>query len=90
MSRSSWKVPFVSNMFFSNLFKKSKVLSLWQRPSIIPAVAINKKFKIHNGVWLLSLNVKTSMIGHKFGEFAFTKRMGKDIHFKKKVKKKNK
>jgi len=38
----------------------------------------------------MTLNVKTGMIGHKFGEFAFTKRMGREIHFKKKTKKKNK
>lgn len=50
--------------------------------------AVNKKFKVYNGIWLLSLNVKTAMIGHKFGAFAFTKRMGREIHFKKKVKKK--
>jgi len=30
------------------------------------------------------------MVGHKFGEFAFTKRMGKEIHSKKKIKKKAK
>jgi len=28
------------------------------------------------------------MVGHKFGEFSFTKRMGKEIHLKKKLKKK--
>jgi len=90
MSRSAWKIPFISNIFFSNLFKKNKVFNIWQRSSMIPALLVNKKFKIHNGVWLLSLNLKSNMIGHKFGEFAFTKRMGKEIHFKKKNKKKNK
>lgn len=30
------------------------------------------------------------MVGYKFGEFSFTKRMGKDIHSKKKNKKKAK
>jgi len=28
------------------------------------------------------------MVGHKFGEFSFSKRMGKEIHLKKKNKKK--
>lgn len=90
MSRSAWKIPYISNIFFSNLFKKTKVFNIWQRNSVIPASFANRKFRIHNGIWLLTLNVKSGMIGHKFGEFAFTKRMGKEIHSKKKTKKKNK
>jgi len=44
--------------------------------------------KIHNGIWLLSVSLKNLMLGHKVGEFAFTKKMGKTIHLKKKNKKK--
>jgi len=88
MARSVWKVPFISSVFFSNFVKKSKMLNVWHRSSVIPASFIHRKFKVHNGIWLMTLNVKTGMIGHKFGEFAFTKRMGREIHFKKKTKKK--
>lgn len=90
MSRSSWKIPFISSVFFSNLVKKTKMFNVWQRNSVIPASFVHRKFKVHNGIWLLTLNVKPGMIGHKFGEFAFSKRMGKEIHSKKKLKKKNK
>jgi len=88
MSRSVWKIPFIAKLFFYKIANKMKVLSIWQRSSSIPVSFINKKFRVHNGVWLLSLNIKTAMIGHKFGEFAFTKKMGKSIHLKKNVKKK--
>ena len=90
MSRSVWKVPYISNIFFSNLFKKTKVFNIWQRSSIIPNSFLNRKLRVHNGIWLLTLNIKSSMVGHKFGEFSFSKRMGKEIHLKKKNKKKNK
>lgn len=84
MPRSSWKVPFVSNVFFSNFFLNKKVFYLWKRNSIISSFFLNKKFRIYNGIWQLTLNIKSGMIGHKFGEFSITKRLGREIHFNKK------
>lgn len=88
MSRSIWKVPYIHNIFFSNMLKNKKVFNIWSRNSIIPFIFLNRKFKIHNGIWLLTTSIKFSMIGYKFGEFSFSKRMGKEIHFKQKNKKK--
>lgn len=90
MSRSVWKIPYIHNVFFTNMLKNKKIFNVWHRSSTIPAFFINKKFKVHNGIWLLTLNVKSLMVGSKFGEFSFSKRMGKEIHFKQKNKKKNK
>lgn len=90
MSRSVWKVPFVSRLFFSNFLAKKKNFNVWQRSSKIPSSFVNKRIRIHNGIWLLSLNVKPNMVGYKFGEFSFSKRMGKIIHFQNKSKKKQK
>jgi len=90
MSRSFWKVPFIAEIFFSGMLKKSKIFSIWQRSSTIPSFYVNRKFKVHNGIWLLTLNIKTGMVGHKFGEFVFTKKMGRTIHIKKKKKGKKK
>lgn len=87
MSRAAWKVPYIPNLFLSNLFKKAKNLNVWDRSAIISPLFVNRRFRVHNGIWLLTLNVKSGMVGHKFGEFSFTKRMGKSIHIKKKVKK---
>lgn len=30
--------------------------------------------------------ITSNMVGHKFGEFSITKRMGREIHFEKKKK----
>ena len=88
MSRSIWKVPYIHNIFFSNMLKNKKIFNIWHRNSIIPSIFLNRKFKVHNGIWLLTTNIKFSMIGYKFGEFSFSKRMGREIHFKQKNKKK--
>ena len=88
MSRSIWKIPYIHNIFFTNMLKNKKIFNIWHRSSTIPFSFLNKKFKVHNGIWLLTLNVKSLMIGRKFGEFSFSKRLGRDIHFKQKSKKK--
>lgn len=69
---------------------KTKAMRIWCRSSIIPATYIGKKVRIHSGIWLLTVSVKPTMVGSKFGDFAVTTRMGRSIHFKKKSKKKNK
>jgi len=62
MSRSKWKVPYLSNMFFFKMFNKSRVISLWERSSIISSVFVNRRVRVHNGTWLLVLTVKSSMM----------------------------
>lgn len=93
MSRSSWKLPYISLLFFKNRFLKNNlILSTRSRNSIIPAIFIEKKIKIciFNGVWYLSTLINSNMFGCKFGEFAFTKRSDTQTHLKKKVQKKPK
>lgn len=87
MSRSAWKIPYISNMFFNKFIDSKDTIKIWSRSSTIPKNSINKKFRIYNGIWALSVVIKSNMIGHKFGEFSATKRMGRDIHFKKRSKK---
>jgi ribosomal protein S19 len=47
---------------------------------------------VYNGRLFQSFPIKTGMIGHRFGEFVLTKKIGTSIHFdnKKSRKKKNK
>ncbi len=87
MSRSTWKIPYVNNFLFSNFVKNKFILNFWKRNSIISNNLIGKKFRVYNGIWFLSVQIKSNMIGHKFGEFSFSKRMGRIIHFQKKKKK---
>ena len=81
MSRSAWKIPFIN-------FDSGKVNQ--KRSSLVTLRFLDNKIKIYNGIWFLSVQVKPNMIGHKFGEFSITKKLGKDIHKKNKKKKSKK
>jgi Ribosomal protein S19 len=87
MSRSVWKIPYINNRFFSGVLSRKKVFVVWERNCVISPFFLNKKFRVHNGVWLLSVYVKAPMIGHKFGEFSFSRRFGRIKHKLRKKKK---
>jgi len=95
---SSWKLPIVLKNFNKNLiFKKSfweifleKNLNL--RSLVIPSTLIGKRIYIYNGKIYKFIRISSKMVGHKFGEFAITKVLGKAIRKageKKRKKKKN-
>ena len=73
MSRSIWKGP---NVETSCLKSKSK--KLWSRKSIVLPQFVGQTFEIYNGKFFLRVTITEQMIGHKFGEFASTRR--KAIH----------
>jgi len=83
MSRSKWKGPFLD---FKNLKKNNRNnKNLISRNVEITPKFIGMTFKVHNGKDYLEITVTDEMIGHKFGEFAFTR--GR-FSFKKKKSKK--
>lgn len=90
MKRPAWKLPFIHSVLFKkrNLYKKQLFFRL--RNSSIPFFLIDKRIYVYNGIWLLSKNITKDMIGHKIGEFAFTKRSDTQLHLKRKSKKKSK
>jgi small subunit ribosomal protein S19 len=57
------------------------------RSSIILQSFIGLTFEIYTGKSYTKVYIDEKMVGHKLGEFAFTRKLGK-IHEKKKVKKK--
>jgi len=79
MSRSQKKVPF----FQKNLLKKTlnkkdyRTIKLWSRSSTILSEFVGYTFDIHNGKSFVSIQVIEEMIGHKFGEFASTRKQVK-------------
>ena len=73
MSRSLWKGPFCE----INTIKKK----VWSRRSVVLPQFIGTEISIHNGKSFISLKVTEDMVGHKFGEFASTRR--KALHKKK-------
>ena len=69
MTRSLFKGPFVDGTLLS-----SKKKFIWSRQSSILPQFVHKKFKIHNGKSFIEIEIQESMIGHKFGEFALTRK----------------
>ena len=83
MTRSVWKGPF-SELFFkkrTNLPQK-----IWSRRSTILPKNIDRNFFIYNGKNFISIKVSEEMVGHKFGEFAITRK--RPIHKSSKKKRK--
>lgn len=69
MSRSKWKGPYINIEAIKN---KTSVISATRSSKIIPKF-LGLTFKVHNGKSHTEITVTDTMIGHKFGEFAFTR-----------------
>ena len=90
MTRSVWKGPFVEESLIKKAEKQKnesgkKPIKTWSRKSTIIPDFVGLSFLIYNGKKFIPLTVSEDMVGHKFGEFAITRK--RTLH-KKKVKKK--
>lgn len=73
-----------------NFFTRPKVISdkrvvhahTYRRNSAIPKSVLDKRVAVYNGRKFISFMVRKWMLGHKFGEFCLTKRLGSKIHEK--------
>lgn len=85
-SRSKWKGPYinVTQKKSKSLVKRFKT----NRSSEVLPKYVGSAFYVHNGKKLVEVNVIPEMIGHKFGEFVFT-RCKYEYKKKKKSKSKN-
>jgi len=85
MTRSVWKGPFLAPCFFRKKYNNSTIkgssIETFSRGSVIMPQFVGTKVGIHNGHKFIMITVKEEMVGHKFGEFSFTKK--KPIHKKK-------
>lgn len=61
--------------------KNGNPIRVWSRRSFILPEFIDQSFEIYNGKQFILFKVNEDMIGHKFGEFASTRK--KTIHKKK-------
>lgn len=84
MTKSIWKVPFIDEFLLKNIIKKKKFIQTTSRSSIILKSFIGLTFFVHNGRNYKKLIITEDMIGHKLGEFAFTRKIGKIHNIKKK------
>lgn len=91
MSRSKAKGPFCDGVLLNILYKQKSissklVLKTQNRSiSILPSF-VGQTFKVHNGKQYLRVIITKAMVGHKFGEFALTRK--KHEYKAKKTKKK--
>jgi len=90
MSRSLKKGPYVH----PKLLKKIRVLNqgggkevikTWSRSSTIIPEMVGHTIAVYNGLKHIPIYVSENMVGHKLGEFSFTRRFGG--HADKKAKK---
>nr|YP_665703.1 ribosomal protein S19 [Mesostigma viride]AAL36742.1 ribosomal protein S19 [Mesostigma viride]ADU04601.1 ribosomal protein S19 [Mesostigma viride] len=80
MTRSIWKGPFVDVSLIENSTKKF----CWSRRSTILPDFLGKTFQVTTGQRFVKVHVNEEMIGHKFGEFASTRKFAKKELKKKK------
>ena len=86
MSRAKWKGVYINLKYIKNLNlkKKQQTIFMSRNSKIIPKF-VGLTFKVYNGKNYIELPITEEMIGHKFGEFVFTRAR---FSFKKKKSKK--
>src|SRR5438105_14475437 len=78
MGRSTKKGPFVDAHLMSkvedmNRRNEKKVLRTWSRRSTITPEMVGHTIAVHNGRKFIPVYVTENMVGHKLGEFSFTR-----------------
>jgi len=81
MARSTKKGPFVDRYLQTrvegmNARNEKKVLRTWSRRSTVIPEFVGHTIAVHNGKKFIPVYVTENMVGHKLGEFSFTR------HFK--------
>ena len=78
MGRSTKKGPYVDAKLLKKLAKLTasgdkKPIKTWARDCTITPDFIGHTFSVHNGRKFLPVYVTEQMVGHKLGEFSFTR-----------------
>ena len=81
------KIPFVDQKL-SILSTLKKKIRTKNRDSVINENMVGTIMSIYNGKRYYPIAIVKKMIGHKLGEFVFTKMLGKSIHSSARNKKK--
>lgn len=78
MPRSLKKGPYVHPSLLKHLSRhqpgSKAVIKTWARSSVITPEMIGYTFGVHNGKIFIEVKVMEDMVGHRFGEFAPTRR----------------
>ena len=78
MARSTKKGPFVDNHLMvriesMNQSNEKKVLRTWSRRSTVVPEMVGHTIAVHNGKKFIPVYITENMVGHKLGEFSFTR-----------------
>ncbi len=78
MARSTKKGPFVDAHIVAkvedmNARNEKKVVRTWSRRSTIIPEMVGHTLAVHNGKKFIPVYVTENMVGHKLGEFSFTR-----------------
>src|SRR3979411_2226887 len=78
MARSTKKGPFVDTHLATkiegmNARNEKKVLRTWSRRSTITPEMVGHTIAVHNGRKFIPVYITENMVGHKLGEFSFTR-----------------
>jgi len=79
MSRSLKKGPYIDPRLLEKVLKVKetgdrKSIKTWARNSAISPDMVGLTFDVHNGKYFNKVFVTESMVGHKLGEFSFTRK----------------
>lgn len=78
MSRSSKKGPYVDEKLLKKVAAqkqsgKKEPIKTWARGSQIAPEFVGSTFQVHNGRIFINVFVSEPMVGHRLGEFAYTR-----------------
>ena len=78
MGRSTKKGPWVAAKLVEKVGKmnatgEKKPIKTWARACVIPPEFVGHTFAVHNGRKFLPIYITEQMVGHRLGEFAFTR-----------------
>jgi small subunit ribosomal protein S19 len=78
MARSTKKGPFVDGHLLTrvegmNARNEKKVLRTWSRRSTVVPEMVGHTIAVHNGKKFIPVYITENMVGHKLGEFSFTR-----------------
>jgi len=79
MARSSKKGPYVDEKLLKKVLKAQaggmkKPIRTWARKSSISPEMVGVTLEVHNGRSFIPVYITESMVGHKVGEFALTRK----------------
>lgn len=78
MARSSFKGPYIDPKLMKKVLGSDagskKIIKTWSRRSQIAPEFVGHTFAVHNGKEHIPVFVSEAMVGHRLGEFAYTRK----------------